>query len=184
MKIMEANTIKEFINKDKVYSVYRNDNNPYCHFTGYTQIVDDEMLIYHISPYGEYDGFALIKTEDIIRLDCDSEYEECIEKLFQKANQKHHSFDVDNDSALFFMLCNYAQENICIVTLENYGASISGFIEKYTDNEIWIDVVNEYGKRDGKTVIRIDEISAVFVDTQYEMKLKTLSNIDKGKYWG
>lgn len=174
---METNTIKEFTNKDKVYSVYRNDTNPYSHFTGHTQIVDDEMLIYHVSPYGEYDGFVLIKTEDIIRIDCDSEYEECIEKLFQKSNKKHHRFAVDNDSALFFMLCDYAQKNVSIVTLETYGASISGFIEKYTDNEMWIDVVNEFGKKAGKTVIQIDEISAVFVDTQYEMKLKTLSNI-------
>ncbi len=134
------------------------------------------MLIYHITPYGEYDGYALIKAEDIIRIDYGSEYEKCIEKLFQKTNKKHKHFAVNNDSALFFMLCDYAKENALIVTFETCGASISGFIEKYSDSEMWINVVSEYGKNDGKTVVQIDEILAVFVDTQYEMKLKVLNN--------
>lgn len=174
---MEINTVKELINKDEIISVYHNNDNPYSHFTGYAQIADDEILIYHITPYGEYDGYVLIKAEDIFRIDCEGEYEECIKRLFQKANKKHEFFNVTDDTAMFFMLCDYAVKNDFAITLETCGASISGFIEKYTDSEIWVNVLNEYGKNDGKTVIQIDEVTALFVDTQYEMKLKTLQSI-------
>ena len=132
------------------------------------------MLIYHMTPQGLYDGYILIKTEDIFKIDRNGKYENKIKKLYEIAAQTHQVFHLEEDDALFFILAEFAQKNAYIVNLELMEDSVTGFIENYNDDAIWLTMIDEYGYKDGECILQIDEIMAVFVDTQDEQTLNVL----------
>lgn len=60
----------------KAVSLFCNRNDTEQHLTGFIgKVNDSEVLIYHITNCGYYDGYILKRIDDIFRIDYEGEYE-------------------------------------------------------------------------------------------------------------
>ncbi len=162
----------------RIISIYSDKDNTDLHLTGYVVSINDkEILISHITSYGEYDGFILQHLDNIYRVDYDGEYEKKIEKLYKLKKQYSKVPDLDiYGKSLFCNLIDFAKHNNKIITLEFQDNILSGFVCDNNIGIISIDIVNEFGKKEGKAVISINEILTVAVDTVDEQTLLILYN--------
>lgn len=160
-------------NQNKVVSLYCDRENIEKHLTGYIcSYNEDEILISHITPSGYYDGFILKHIKDIFRIDYDGEYERKIEKLYNLKEQSHYKISIYSESILYPIL-EYAKENSHIVCLELQNNNISGFVNEISDF-IHLKVIDDYGLENGISVIDIDEVITISVDTEDEQDLKLI----------
>lgn len=174
--------IDDCFRNQKVVSCYFNREDNSVHLTGFIfDYNDEELLLAHITPRGEYDGFVLNKMENLYRIDCEGKYEKKIHELYKSKHQSH-SVVPCNKEKIADALLKYACENGCLVTLELENASVTGQIEKYGDY-ISLQVLDENGEENGKCIIDIHEIVTFSCDTDYEQDLKilNLSQVECGK---
>lgn len=169
-------SVKYCYKNKKVATFYCDDNGTQKLLVGVVeQYNDSEILIAHISPHGYYDGLILRHIEDVRRIDYDGEYEKKIKKLYQLRKQQHkqmQSFNADDE--ILYSLLDFAKQNDCIVSLEFADNSISGFVNGYSNDVIYLEVINEYGVENGISIINVDEILYVVVDSDHEQDLKLL----------
>ena len=148
---------------------------------GYVEKFNDtEILIAHISPHGFYDGFILKHIEDIKRIDYDSDYEKKILRLYKLRGQSHaviQTFDSQDDEIIYSLL-DFAKQNDYVVSLEFTQDSISGFVNGYSDDVVYLDTTNDYGVENGIAIIDINEVLTVAVDTDHEQDLRLLCKTD------
>lgn len=161
----------------KAVSLFCNRNDTEQHLTGFIgKVNDSEVLIYHITNCGYYDGYILKRIDDIFRIDYEGEYEKRIQMLYEYRNQAHReidTFDDDNDQ-IFFSLLDFAIENDYIVSLEFENNYVSGIVNGYSDDVLYLSIVDDMGKEDGISIINIDDVLTVDVDSDEEQILKIL----------
>ncbi len=174
-------SIEYCFNHKKISSFYCNKENTNLHLTGYiARYNDSEILISHINSHGNYDGFILKHIEDIYRIDYDGEYENRIERLYKLKNQSHNIINTFNsDEEILYSLLDYAKENDYIASLEFQDNFISGLINGYDNSMVYLSIINEYGTADGTTIIDIDEVISVAIDTDDEQDLRILYKANK-----
>lgn len=145
-------------------------------FCGYVEKYNNsEILIAHISPHGYYDGLILMHIEDIWRVDYDGDYEKKIGRLYKLREQSHkHIHAIDMGEEILYTLLDFAKQNDYIISIEFSENRISGFVNDYTDDNIYLGVVNEFGAENGTSIINVDEILCIAVDSDYEQDLKLL----------
>lgn len=166
-------------NQKKIVSFYCDKNNTNLHLTGYIGCLDvDEVLIYHITQYGKYDGYILKHMCDIYRIDYDGQYEKTIEKAYRINEQSHRKVDISCEGILYSLL-DFAKKNSLIISLEFQDSTISGFINKYDNDVVSINIIDDNGIINGISTINLDEIVSFGVDTEDEQYLNMLykSNI-------
>lgn len=160
-----------------VASFYCDDCNAESHLVGYIEKFNDsEILIAHISPHGYYDGFILKQIADIHRIDYDGEYEKKVKKLYELRKQSHSTictFNPDDDEILYSLL-DFSKENDYVVSLVFADSSISGFVNGYSDDVIYLEIISDYGVGAGISIINTNEVLAIAVDTDLEQDLKLL----------
>lgn len=158
----------------KIGSFYFNKEDNCMHLTGFVHCYNDrEIIIEHITPRGEYDGFILNKMENLYRVDYEGDYEKKIHNLYKLKNQKHPIMPCDVGS-LIGSLLKFACERERVVTLELENDSITGIIDEYGDY-IKLQILNENGEKNGNSIIDIDEVVTFSCDTDYEQDLKILN---------
>lgn len=170
------NSIKFCRDKRKVASVYLDKEDTCHHLTGYiTACNDDEVLIAHINTRGEYDGFVYEYASNVYRVDYDGEYEDKIGTLYKLKHQSHPQFEPDEENILFSLL-KFAENSKLLVSLEDEDNSVTGFLKSFSDTQIELETVNEYGKYSGVTVIDLEMVETISVDTDYEQDVKLLAD--------
>jgi len=175
-----ANSIKFCRDNRKVSSVYLDKEDTCHHLTGYITVCnDDEVLIAHVNTRGEYDGFVYEYADNIYRVDYDGEYENKIGILYKLKHQSHPQFETDEENILFSLL-KFAENNGLLVSAEDEDNSVTGFLKSFSDTQIELETVNDYGKYSGITVIDLEMVETVSVDTDYEQDIKLLA--DKADY--
>ena len=168
------NSIIHCYENEKIASIYCDLDDSEKHYTGYIKKVDEtSFLIAHITPHGFYDGYILRGTEEVYRIDYESEYEKKIEKLYKFRNQSHN-LSIPNEVSLFYSVLKSAKQNSLIVSFIFENSHISGFVKNYDENLIYINCVNDNGFEDGFSVINIDDVLILEVDTEYEQDLNLL----------
>ena len=169
-------TLKECYENQKVASFYFNKEDNCAHLTGFLHCYNEnEILIAHITPRGEYDGFVLSKIDNLYRVDYSGDYEKKIQLLYKLKSQSHSTVTCDKDSILFSFL-EFANKNKYLISMELENASVTGFVEEY-DDSIRLKVINENGVENGGCVINIDEVITFSCDTDYEQDLKILNSV-------
>lgn len=161
----------------KIASFYCNQADSEIHLTGYVEKFNEsEILIAHISANGYYDGFILIHTDDIYRIDYDGDYEKKIEKLYHLKKQSHQPIDTftQGEDEILYSLLDYAKNNGHIISLYFEDSCLSGLVDSYDDNIIYLSVISDYGIKNGISIVNVDEVSMVCVDTDDEQDLKIL----------
>lgn len=166
--------LERSLKSGEVISVYCDRDNPQCHLTGFVQHYNDsELLLSHITPYGEYDGYVLLRIGDIFRVDSGGDYEKKIKALYHIKKQSHRDICFSSEEILFTLL-DFAAENDLAVTLNFENTSVSGFVGS-SGEKAEINVVDEYGRNQGISVVDVNEVVYFSVDTVDEQNMKLLN---------
>lgn len=155
------------------------DNDTQKFLVGYIEKYNDsEILIAHISPHGYYDGFILKHVEDVKRIDYGGEYEKKVERLYTIRNQTHDHINtlVLEEECILEPLLDFAKHKNYVVTFDLSDSCVSGFVNGYSDDVVYLEVVNDYGGENGISIINFDEILTISVDTDFEQDLRLLAS--------
>ena len=168
--------LSNFAEKHETVSIYSNLENTFAHLTGYVlKVTEDYVLIAHITEHGFYDGYILKRLEDIYRVDQGGLYEWKITTLYHLRNQKHDLFiqsEFKHPLNIQFLQC--AKENNKIISVEYEDTVISGFVNDYDENKLFLSIVDEYGRKNGNTIIYLDTIQTIALDTDTEQDILLL----------
>lgn len=167
--------IKECYEGHKVISIYIDKENTDKFFTGYIGAYNDtEVLIKHISRHGLYDGYIIIRKDDIYQQDCDGIYQNKIETLYHAKDQTHENIEIHDDKVLQSAL-EFARKKGYAINVELQDTSISGFVKEYDENTVCLDVIKEYDcASDGISEIRLEEINVFYIDSEDEQAILLL----------
>lgn len=176
--------------RQKLVSLYENWDEPHLCVTG---IVDcftkEQVLIKHLTRCGEYDGYAVRKTDNIFRVDFDGIYEQKLERLYH-LQKKHHISkiikSVNDDTNLFVLTMTVALKYGWVVNLSiddsDRQESIIGWVKKVEDDSVLISQITSEGSDDGQTAIFIKDIDRMYCDTDDERAMGVLNKtLKKGK---
>lgn len=167
-------TIEESYKNHKISNFYFDKENTDKFRTGYVCAYNNEwIIIAHISTRGLYDGFLLYKMQDLFQAETDDEYGKKIKRLYELKKQKHPDFKDEGDDPLKMFL-NFAKERQFIVSLNLEDSYICGYLNDFDDLHICVDVIDDYGKADGKTEVAISEVKEIDCDSYNEQDIKLL----------
>ncbi len=148
-------------------SIY-SDRDDYDRFSvGYILSLDsDNVLLEHISPNGIFDGFSIVKKEDIYRLENEGLYLEKIKLLNKIKKEKRHNLPIKTDGCLLLNFIDYIVENniFAKISINADSPDIMGYIVEASNTDIIVIQINYYGKYDGKTFLLIDDIERIEIE--------------------
>ncbi len=172
------NKIKEFKNTKNIVSIFDDYENTDKFSAGFiVDISDDHILLEHVSPYGLYDGFMVKEIKNVYRITYCGKYERKLDYLYKVQKQSHSKIKSLSDSVLMNLLL-HAQNNKLVTTVELFDSEledIQGYVSNISEELIVFDTVDDYGKIDGKSIIKINDITYLTCDSDKEMSIKLLS---------
>ena len=147
---------------------------------GIIQCFDEKfVIIEHILPTGQYDGFVTRNIEDILKIEQNSKYSNKIKTLSNLYNVKHEKLKIVNQDVLF-SLFTYAMETRKIVTLElvdsEYDDAV-GYVDDVSGDFVRMTGIDRYGEKDGEIVFKTSNITHLDCGTDTEVALKLLNEI-------
>ena len=165
--------LSKCIDQKETVSFYCDSNNPATHLTGFVAAcTNDEVLISHISKEGNYDGFILIHSRDLYRIDFGGKYETKIKELYDLKKQSHPP--LPQDESIYTTLLRFGQEKDLVVSVELADCTLSGFIADYNDVYIHLYILDECGIQNGESCVSNSDIISLAVDTSTEQDIKRL----------
>lgn len=132
---------------------------------GYIEDYNDKIIqLRYFDILGFEDGLVIEQQENIDSIDFDSEYEKTYEFLINKRNDlskiKRYIDFKNTDNWRTEYLTDF-KNNGNIISIEfNKDLQIYGYIYNLSDNELIINGITHLGEDDGKTVYKIDDITA------------------------
>lgn len=166
--------LKSALQEQKIVSIYRDPEDSGKCFTGFVGAIDeDEVLIYHLTPSGMYDGYILVNRDDIFQVDYDGRYEKKIEFLSKVKKQSHEEIEIAEEGILHSLL-SFAQEKGFMTYIGFEDSSLTGLIRNFDDKEICLDVFTNYGESDGISAVSVDAIEEISVDSVEEQDILLL----------
>ncbi len=141
-------------------------------------LTSTEILIAHVTPYGKYDGYIVKQLKDIYRIETQSKYINKLKKLYSHEKKEHTVIEQTHNSLVSDLL-SFAYHNQKIVSLElleSDNDDIIGFVDSLQSGLARISTIDEYGKSDGVSFIKTDDITHAVCDSENEIALKTLAN--------
>jgi hypothetical protein len=173
------NQLKKLVQTEELIEFYLNVNDLSKFGVGKVLKVSDEWVVLAtISPSGMYDGFGLIKFEDILRLNLNTKHLSKISKLYTAKKQNHIYYDVKDENLLLGFL-EFAQKNNFIVSiqfLDNEYFDGVGYIKKMEKDLLVISNISKYGEFDGESHFKLQDITRISCDDEEEHCLKILSS--------
>lgn len=161
----------------KVASFYYDPADTDVHLTGYVLAFnEDELLIAHITPYGYKDGFILKRISAIYHIDYDGKYEHKIEKLYRLNQQVHEKIDLSQtgNGRILHALLDWAVKKNVLATVEFETNCLTGFVNKYENDLIFLRLIDDYGEENGTSVVDLNEVLTISVNSTDEQALQRL----------
>jgi hypothetical protein len=160
--------IKEILKKSRdtkeiiAIRLYDGDEDFWC---GYIENFNDNIIqLRHFDKHGNDDGIIIEQIEHIESIDFDSEYEKTFNYITRlKNNFDHFEIITDfKDSDIWrFEYLKDSKDRHRIISLEfNQDYVIYGIILDLNDNEFMLQGIGKLGEEEGKTIYKIDDISA------------------------
>lgn len=178
---MFINTLIKISNENKNVSIYTNYNEPSkFHYGRILCVNSDEIAIYMISPDGLYDGILVKKTEDIIRVEIDGQYEKKMKKLCSLSQLIPFKYFL-NSTSIKDSLLKIAIQSRQIVSIELVDSGymdVVGFVDEIVDGLCKIKIVDEYGFEDGYCFVMTDKITEISYASQDECRILKLWEIN------
>lgn len=145
--------------------------------------LENELIMQHLQPNGDYDGYIVICKNDIIKIAKGTRYIQKLELLkdIRKVVFEHISKSSENG---FECLLNYALKNkrvISVQLLDSGASDIVGYVALIENGKCLVNSLDEYGEADGVCEFFIDDISFLSCDGDEERALDMLYTYQKGK---
>lgn len=139
-------------------------------------------MISRVSPTGYFDGFCCRRTDTIIRISVDNNYIKNISRLMEVNGTQLPDFHVDVKTDFLRAVLAWLKEKNepCCIELHNYddlaffGSVAAVGEDLLTVNCIYGEVRDDGKLYDGKSFVKIEDISAVAFLSEEEEKLKKL----------
>lgn len=145
---------------------------------GVVASVDDEWcMISRVSPNGYFDGFCCRKIDTIIRISIEDNYIRNMDKLIKANGTQLLSLHVDIETDFLRTVLAWlkGKSELCCIELHNFDdLAFYGYISQMEDNLLIVDCIDNDAQHNGKSIIKIDDISAVAFMSEDEEKFKKL----------
>lgn len=185
-RVIGKDHVKEFDVMNKYYlnlkknkelvCVYSDTTDPESFSAGYiTGVTDENMIIFHLTPKGKYDGYILLSIDNIFLMEYNTKYSKKLQKISDSLlNNDIVYFESDD---LKLSLLEYARENNFIIEVQLINSGINDVIGKVAiveDGLVKIDRYNEYGESDGQAVFNISNITRLVCDSEEDQILNEI----------
>lgn len=169
--------LKEICVEEKFVSIYTNyaDSDRFC-YGKILSVNEEEILLYLISPNGEYDGLSVRNTNDVFRVEYGGEYEKKMLSLISDDNLDYFEQCID-DNNLFLSVLILSQKcnKIVSVELQNSGSfCVVGIVEDVNEDVCTIKQYDDYGNFDGYSIVKLDSITELSLDSIDERRISRL----------
>ena len=124
---------------------------------------DSYTAIYEIAPNGSYDGVSVIMTDSITRIERGGQYAEKMRKLTSPESYELFPHSISNEHIREDVLSIAAKEQgiVRLEILESGIFDVIGIIERIDGGVVSVQLVDEYGYKDGNTDILLGAITAI-----------------------
>lgn len=173
--------LKELVDTQQICSVYTDLDATNKFAVGYIlQFNENYFVMESIDQYGKSDGVFCSLVDNIIKIETNSIYNECIQKLFEFSNQIRYRYTKAKGDILVGLIDHIiANKKLSTIELCNSGTDDTvGFIKRVDKETIEIEVIDQYGKKDGTQKITIADISHITCDSMDDFKTETLFKIN------
>lgn len=153
-------------------SLYTEQDDPDAFHAGYVEAVTPRhVLIWCVTPWGEYDGWFLRRTEDILQVFMGDDFEVRLQMLLEMSGVSHTPFfakEPEPDEDLLRRLLQEAQAENRLVSVMMEEETYTGTVQQVDDLRVSLDTLDFFGAPDGVRQFPLREVQAVSVDTQEE----------------
>lgn len=169
--------LKEKCKTNDFISVYsRSDNSENFSFGIILMVSDQHYAMQMFSPEGKTDGVKLAVIDDILRIEENDGYIERMKTLMNMCPKEEKRYNLDENNPIFSLL-HEAQTNKYVVSIElSYSGinDVRGFVNELQEDVCIVTQIDLYGRIDGSTIFRINDITQVICDSSDEKVLKCL----------
>ena len=159
------NTILEKSKKSKQIIGVRLYGEDEDFWLGYIEDFNDKIIqLRYFDRLGLEDGIVIEQQENIDSIDFDSDYEKTYEYLINKQNdfskiEKIVDFKDSDNWKIEYLSVYKIKKEIISIKFSN-DLIIEGYILEITDSEFIVEAIGHIGEDEGKTVYKINDISA------------------------
>lgn len=163
---MKKNLLKEAMLQHKLIA-FRTEREKWGEsIIGYiVELTDNNITVNEIDEIGSFNGFSTFKLDSIVDIVMDDKTLRCLTSLNTYNKQifanttstiwgigdeiKNHIFQMKQRNELFTLF------------VEDDETSVIGFVNDFDDNSVLIDMVDNYGEKNGKILIPYEIITGV-----------------------
>ena len=162
------------INDGKLVSIYCSNADDGFVVGFILAVSDGYVLIKEVDSYGKFDGYTLIRIEDIYQIHYSGKYEKKLEKLYDLEDYSN-ILSPGLLNPLVDSILHFAHDNHYIISvLSEGGDTISGFIDSFSAVSLTIDCIDEFGQKNGTTIIDRNCVSRICCLSAYENSLYSI----------
>lgn len=171
------NILEKIKSQNKKVSMYGNNANTSSFMYGSIMSVSEsQVLLYLISPSGDFDGFILKDIDDIYRLEIDDQYSEQMQRKIKSDLLPPYPADLicDKPEDLTMRMLKYVNQEDKLVSIELLNSGIIdviGFVLEINKGVCTIQQIDENGNKDGITYIHSQDITQISADSSDEVRL-------------
>ena len=161
------------IPKNKVVTLYSEDiHNDFDEFnefvSGFIVAYNNEKIVLAcLDHYGENNGFLLLKSKSIYRIDYGSYYEKKLKSLYDLKKEKHESINFYKKNSSFIqqiLLWAYQMKKIILVKFPDSETELCGYFEDLETNKIKVIDQYECKPEQGNSYINPEKADYIWVD--------------------
>ena len=171
--------LQEIYKKKKILSICL-ERNPDTYVVGFILSLSEKyMLFLNLDLIGREEAIILIPWEQILRYTVDGLYEKKMQ-ILHLFHSKENNFKKNNwnDEELPDTFFKYVEQNNKYIGIYNGNEPIYGKILEYERQWILLQCYNLYGENDGKTVINVDELEVVEMNSPECRMLEILETVN------
>lgn len=171
------NMLNELYISQKYASIYTNwDDTSLFIYGKIIYVNNSHIVIYSISPGGEFDGILTKELCEIIRIEVDGQYSNAMQKIIKEKYLPKIRLKIINDDAISSVL-QYAVNTAEIISVEliNSGYDdVRGLVKSIDSEMCQILQIDMYGFEDGISIIPVQNISQICVNSLDEQHIMNL----------
>lgn len=157
-------TLEALRRKNSFVSVYTDTSEPDSFWFGKIDALDEYFVLLRLyTTTGKPNGLYLLPVEQVIRVSFGGQYEERMRTLIGNVEEMRTGLAAPLlDNMLAYCIRGGKAAEIELNDSGNFD--VSGIIESVSDSTVTVQELDIYGRNDGKTVFRIDDISCISYD--------------------
>ena len=160
------NILLNALNKSKtnkeLLSFYDEKDNNNEFYIGYVSMIfNDSFLISSFDQEGEPDGYILIRYVDIYKIEKDTLHLKKFSSLYTGEKENFFENESTTNDGIDYLLLKLKSEN-CLLSIKLiYQDYITGFLSRFDDEFIIIEMYTNLGISNGKVIIKYEDIQSL-----------------------